>query len=284
MQDDTLKRETRRQKIRLKKRRRLVAVGILILALVLSVLMISLIVNGIKSAKRGVTQSIGPNPPTEDTKVASVLYSYDYGAPAPKSEAVESGYFDDALFVGDARTSGFSIYGYMKKATILTGNSLNVGTVLECEFADSAGAKFTLVDKLADQKFSKIYLALGLNELGWGDPDAFADEYDSFVGTLLTLQPGAEIYIESILPVSKNASGRVKYMTNEKIEQYNASLKVIAKNKQVYYLDVAEVFKDGEGCLDSAVTGDGIHLLAESYSTWFEYLKTHTVKKELYTN
>ena len=44
----------------------------------------------------------------------------------------------------------------------------------------------------------------------------------------------------------------------------------------MYYLNVAEVFKDADGCLpNSASPKDGIHFGSSWYRTWFDYLRTH---------
>ena len=63
---------------------------------------------------------------------------------------------------------------------------------------------------------------------------------------------------------------------NAKIDRYNAILKELAAEKGVLYLNVAEEFKDADGCLpNSASPKDGIHFGSSWYRTWFDYLRTH---------
>ena len=66
---------------------------------------------------------------------------------------------------------------------------------------------------------------------------------------------------------------------SSKIDDYNAAILSMTKDKQVYYVNVAEAFKDDTGALpDDASPKDGMHFGAEYYQKWFDYLKTHTVQ------
>jgi lysophospholipase L1-like esterase len=63
---------------------------------------------------------------------------------------------------------------------------------------------------------------------------------------------------------------------NAKIDRYNGILKELAAEKGVLYLNVAEEFKDADGCLpNSASPKDGIHFGSSWYRKWFDYLRTH---------
>ena len=55
------------------------------------------------------------------------------------------------------------------------------------------------------------------------------------------LQPDALIYVQSILPVTRNNNYN---MDNNRIDEFNQALLTLCGEKQVYYLNVAECMKD----------------------------------------
>ena len=86
--------------------------------------------------------------------------------------------------------------------------------------------------------------------------------------------------MQSIIPVSKwketNDSKNGVY-TNANVMRLQKALCDMCEEKQVNYVNVAEVMQDGEGYLYSDATDDGVHLNAAYCKKWTEYLKTHTV-------
>ena len=81
--------------------------------------------------------------------------------------------------------------------------------------------------------------------------------------------------MQSILPVTaKKSSGR---FANSNINSYNAAIAQLATELDVYYLNVAESFKDTNGNMPSKASSDGIHFGTAYYRRWIEYLKRHTV-------
>ena len=117
---------------------------------------------------------------------------------------------------------------------------------------------------------------MGVNSL-LSDEDSFRASYSRVVDTLVEQHPDAILYIQSILPVTADYEQRSNAVAdNAKIDRYNEVLKELAAEKNVYYLNVAEVFKDADGCLpNSASPKDGIHFGSSWYRTWFDYLRTH---------
>ena len=133
-----------------------------------------------------------------------------------------------------------------------------------------------ILEATKHQKPGKIYLMMGVNSL-LSDEDSFRASYSRVVDTLVEQHPDAILYIQSILPVTADYEQRSNAVAdNAKIDRYNEVLKELAAEKNVYYLNVAEVFKDADGCLpNSASPKDGIHFGSSWYRTWFDYLRTH---------
>lgn len=197
-----------------------------------------------------------------------------------EGEWLGSDYFDDALFVGDSITEGIKLYDVMNNATILASTGVNLNTLYtKAAITLDDGSKVPILDATAaavEGHPGKIYLMMGVNSL-LSDEDTFRTDYGRVVDTLISQHPEAILYIQSILPVTAAYEQKPEAVTdNAKIDRYNEVLKELAAEKGVYYLNVAEVFKDENGCLPaSASPNDGIHFGSSWYRTWFDYLRTH---------
>ncbi len=202
-----------------------------------------------------------------------------YGEKVPESEAVSDEYFDDAVFIGNSQIEGVSIYSSMKNATVLAGKGIMVDTIFTKEVVKTKdGGRITIMDALAKEKFGKVYIMLGANELGWAYDFEFIKQYGKVIDEIKTLQPDAKIYVNAIMPVSKTKTNSDKIYNNKNIENYNNLILNMTKEKEVYYLDSKEALADEEGNLPDDSTTDGVHFNSAYYEQWFNYLKAHTVK------
>ena len=190
--------------------------------------------------------------------------AYDFSQPAPQSEPVDNSYFDDAAFVGDSRTDGFMIYSGIGTGTNLTSNGLSIFKLEEKKALTIDGVEYTLLEALALEQYGKVYLSLGVNELGYFDDQGFYDKlgyfddqgfYDNYckaIDEIRKLQPNAVIYIQGLIPLNEEqiaaTTGRT-YLTNDHLRVYNDLMKQAAQEKQVVYLDLYSVFVDENGAL-----------------------------------
>ncbi len=198
-----------------------------------------------------------------------------------EGEWLASSYFDDALFVGDSITEGIKLYDVMNNATVLSSTGVNLDSLYtKAAITLVDGSKVPILEASKSYSPGKIYLMMGVNSL-LSDEESFRAAYARVVDTLVSQHPDAVFYIQSILPVTANYEKRQNAVAdNAKIDRYNAILKELAAEKQVYYLDVAEAFKDADGCLpDSDSPKDGIHFGSSWYRKWFDYLRTHGVEE-----
>ncbi|MEG1651128.1 MAG: hypothetical protein RR287_04900, partial [Oscillospiraceae bacterium] len=67
-------------------------------------------------------------------------------------------------------------------------------------------------------------------------------------------------------------------------DAHNEALLKMCAKKKVYFVDLNAAYKDESGVLPAGSTSDGINLNTDCFDIWCSYLKTHTVKKEFYTN
>lgn len=201
-------------------------------------------------------------------------------APSPESgpeapDAKPGSWFDDALFIGDSRTEALRNYGGLGDATYYAVKGLMVNTVYTRREISVHGTKKTVMQAAASRKYGKIYIMLGVNELGWSSMQTFVSDYKTMVRDLKKDQPEARIYLQSILPVTAKKSADSKIYNNDKIASYNSAIRKIAKGENVTFLNIAEAVSSG-GVLPDDASGDGVHLNSAYCAKWCDYLKTHT--------
>lgn len=192
------------------------------------------------------------------------------------SDRVKSSYFDNAVFVGDSITTGIQMYGVMSNTSVLAGTGINLSSVYtEPVVKTEDGERITIMDGLKQKQYEKVYVMLGGNEVRDQQKETFIKRYSAFIDDIKTLQPDALIYVQSILPVTAQNNYQ---MDNSRIDTFNEALAELCKEKEVYYLNVAECMKDESGMLpDAASPADGMHFGPDYYNKWFEYLKTHVI-------
>lgn len=219
----------------------------------------------------------------EESKLPEQLKAppYDFSQPVPETEAVDNGYFSDAAFVGDSRTQGFLLYSGIGGGENLTSNGLSIFKLSEKKALSIDGEDFTLLEALALKEYGKVYLSLGVNELGYHNDQGFYDSYCKAIDEIRKVQPNAVIYIQGLIPLNeaqiKEANGNKYGLTNDHLRVYNDLLKQAAEEKQVVYLDLYAEFADENGSLPEQDSRDGVHLKKDACVRWLEYLKTHTV-------
>ncbi len=171
-------------------------------------------------------------------------------APVAEGEPVEDDYFADAAFLGDSRTEGFFLYSGLKQGTYLYSVGATVESVFTKNVRQASGVREPLLDTLTGVDCGKVYIMLGVNELGWVYPEKFQEQYGKVVDRVRQDHPEAEVYIQSILPVSAGQEAKKSYVNNGRIALYS--------------------------CLREELTADGVHLNQEGCRQWLAYLRTHT--------
>jgi len=204
---------------------------------------------------------------------------YDYSQPVPEGQPVDDSYFADAVFVGDSRTEGLLLYSGIAGAANLAYKGMTVESAQDkpVQFVGREG-RSTALEALGERSYGKVYVMLGVNELGWPGTEQYRDSYDSLLTEIRRLQPDAAVYIQGTLPVAPSARAQKDYFNNDRVAEYNAVARQLAEEHQMYYLEVGECLADETGALPEEAGVDGIHLTRAYYVKWFEYLKCHTAE------
>ncbi len=202
-------------------------------------------------------------------------YIVDKTKPVPLQPVVDNSFFADAMFVGDSITTGIDLYGVVKNAPVIAYTGINTSTILTRQVIRTSSGKVTFLDAMKRYNPKHIYIMLGINGINFQSKTKFISGYRTFVNAVKAQHPNAVIYLQSILPVTaKKSSGN---FANSNINSYNAAIAALATELDVYYLNVAESFKDVNGNMPSKASSDGIHFGTGYYKRWIEYLKRHTV-------
>lgn len=207
-----------------------------------------------------------------DNVTTDVTFEPSSNPAANFTDFVESDYtyFNDALFIGDSRTVGLRDYGSL-------GNSdffCDVG--LTSSDASSSSESGNLADMLSSNNYGKIYVMLGINEVG-NNFDSTMNNFRSLVQNIRTKSPDSIIFLEANLHVTDAAQNDA--INNQRIDELNSMIAALADNQSIFYIDINPVFDDGNGNLMADCTSDGVHVFAKYYPQWCDWFCLNTVPK-----
>ena len=190
-------------------------------------------------------------------------------------EAKDDAFFSDAAFMGNSLMDGFRLFSGLTTCDYYAATSMTViGAESKAVITLDNGQTGTLLDGLSQKPYGKIYILLGINEIGY-DVDTFISCYSEMLDRIVEAQPDCDIYIMGLTPVSSAKSQSSDTFNMTRIQEYNAALHQLAADKGCYYMDLVEALAGTDGYLPAAETADGIHLSVNLYKTWLDYVRTH---------
>jgi len=117
------------------------------------------------------------------------------------------------------------------------------------------------VDLVTRSRPRKVFVMIGTNDIGKGT--AVADiiaNVDELTAQISRDSPSTEIHLQSVLPR--------RHTRREQVAAVNAGIEQIARERQVKWVDLRELFDRGDGALDLAISPDALHLTAAGYRRW----------------
>ncbi len=190
----------------------------------------------------------------------------------------EKEYFSDALFIGDSRTMGLQLYGTLDNADYFATPGLSLYTIPKTKLDVGEHEDITLTELLEQEDYGKIYLMLGINELGYHF-DTTMEKYQTLVNELREQEPEGILYVCANLHVTSTRHENDEIHNNNNIDKINAQIEALADNKNIFYLDVNVLFDDEEGNLNEEVASDDSHVLGIYYEDWCDWLGENTIVK-----
>jgi len=128
---------------------------------------------------------------------------------------------------------------------------------------------------ITDRQPSKVFLLIGINDIGKDIPDAVIVGNDlKIVKEIQTKCPQTQIYVESVLPINSTLSNFPQhYDKGEHILALNKLLQANAAAGNYTYVNIFNLFADTDGRLKSEYTYEGLHLKPPAYDIWVAYLR-----------
>lgn len=197
---------------------------------------------------------------------------YDY-------QTVKKDYFDDAVFIGDSRIVGMNDYSGLTNATFFAKTGLTIYNLLDDQFVKDpdSGRDVSVSYMMQHYNYGKIYLMVGINELGTGGTQRFQDAYKKVLKSFRKWQPDAVIYVQSIMGVSPSKDQSDSVFNNTNIRDKNYAVSKLTDGIHIFYLNIQEIYEDKHHNLAQELTFDDVHLYAQHYDKWVKYLKKHAV-------
>lgn len=128
---------------------------------------------------------------------------------------------------------------------------------------------------MKNKKIDRVYIMLGVNELGWSYPQVFKAKYEELIDEIRKVKPECNIYVQSIIPMTKSKSDSDKIYNNKNVAKFNKLVEEVAEEKNVTYLDVKSVLVNKDGCLPEEASPDGVHIDKSYCEKWLDYLKNN---------
>jgi len=212
---------------------------------------------------------------------------YQFGVPLEAGEPVaDDSFFDDAVFLGDSRTEGLQLFSGLKHGDFFWARGMTVFRADSEDYRpfEIGGQKLSMMEALALKQYAKVYIMLGVNELGYP-----AESYESGLGALLDkvleLQPDAVVYLQIMPPLNDTVcrrSGLASYINSENLAKFNEAVVRQAAEKRVVLLNTAEAYAGPDGQLPAELAADGCHFTSGAYGRWADYLRCHVMDRERY--
>ena len=242
----------------------------------------------VSSSTSSQGSSYSDNPAIPNLYRPSTGAGYGY---VQESGYASASYFDDAVFVGDSVSLKLSYYcastAALGNASFLTSGSLGSGNALwdisdESVHPSYQGVKTKIEDAIADMGAKKVYIMLGMNDIGlYGIEDTLVN-YQTLISLILQQSPDAQIYIQSMTPMLATSNVMGSGLNNDKIAEYNERLLDLCEANNWYFVDVASVMYAEDGFLKYEYCSDpdsmGIHFTSAGCVAWVDYLFTHTAQ------
>ena len=236
----------------------------------------------------GVMPEAGQDGDAKESDPPQADAVYVFGEPVSEGEAVSDDWFSDAVFLGDSRTEGLQLYSGIAHGTFFWEWGMSVFKADDTGHrkVDVNGEKMTLMEALSTGSWDKVYIMIGVNDLGYQ-----AASYQKALGELVDRVREIQgddsvIYLQTMPPINDaiaQENGMAYYVNTENVNAFNEAIVQVAKEKRVALVDTASCLTDDQGQLFADMCSDGVHFKRAGYETWLDYLKTHTLSTEEYT-
>lgn len=166
----------------------------------------------------------------------------------------------DVAFFGNSITCG----GHWQEA-FPNLRVINLGYI-----GEDAKGMLRRVEQISSVHPEKVFIMAGINGLRLQSQSQFEHVYTALIDSVRNALPSANIYLESLLPVSRTSS----FCPNAKIVAANDFIRHYAAIHNCTYIDVYSLYAV-DGVLPDNLTYDGVHLTSDAYQRWYDLLQPY---------
>lgn len=193
-------------------------------------------------------------------------------------------FFDDAAFMGDSISYSLMVHHTKTKdfgdAIFLVRGSLGIHNTLNKQLTVSyQGKPMTPWDALAASGVNKVFIMMGMNDIGYYSIDETMEKWEIFLANLREKSPEIEIYIQSLTPMWDKAQQSL--LNNENIDLYNVRLQEFAQANDCHFVNIAPYFKNADNGMAALYCGDlYVHMNETGTAAWATLLKVYGWEQE----
>jgi len=165
--------------------------------------------------------------------------------------------------------------GKLGKAQFLTRGSYSASHAVEdTMLLTYQGQDLSIADAVSATGATKVFLMLGMNDIGLYGIDKTIENWGVIVERIQTKCPNVTIYVQSMTPIW--TGGEVGDLTNANMDVYNEELKAFAENAGLDFIDVAPYMKDSTGGMATRYCSDNfVHVTDIGAAAWIRVLKAY---------
>ena len=142
--------------------------------------------------------------------------------------------------------------------------------------SDSLQGMITRVPMIASVNPEKVFIMGGINGLRDNNVPLSLQLYSELLDKIIEVCPNAEIFVQSVLPISSNREDNQVQggiCKNQTIRVFNEGLKNLAKEKELTYIDLYPLY-ELDGSMNPEYSTDGVHIEG-NYKIWAEAIKAY---------
>ena len=211
----------------------------------------------------------------------------------PEGARVDDSYFNDAVFVGDSVSEKLKYFVASERkgenptllgnAVFLTAPSFSARNALKDVTESSLhptyqGQKMKVEDIVALSGMKKVYIMLGLNDVGISGVDRSVENMIALLEAIKAKSPDVQIFVQSATPRLSGSNPTTAELFQFDLKLYDYCLQM--QDQGIYYVDVAYIMRDASGKLYQEYCSDAdsmaLHFNNTACRKWVEYLYTHT--------
>ena len=171
-------------------------------------------------------------------------------------------YQADIVFFGDSITRGSDF-----RKTFPEKKIVNLGYS-----GDTLSGMVERVSMIKAMNPEQVFILGGINGLTNQNVERCATTYARLLDKVIEALPKAQIYVQSILPLSPEKAKVI--CTNETIKLFNQRIQALAAERGLPFIDLHALYVK-DGVMNPELTVDGIHLRPHAYERWAEVLQQY---------